>query len=117
MEKLDEELLLNELLEDEEKELLVELENEDKLEVNDELKLDDEDEELDFVIYPNPAQTKVNFLGLNSPVQATVFDMLGKYQLQSEVINSLDVSQLKPGLYVVEIKDEDGIKAFNILKK
>ena len=74
-------------------------------------------EELDFVIYPNPAQTKVNFLGLNSPVQATVFDMLGKYQLQSEVINSLDVSQLKPGLYVVEIKDEDGIKAFNILKK
>ena len=68
-------------------------------------------------VYPNPVQTKLNFSGLTSPVKATVFDMLGKRQLQSEVINSLDVSSLKSGLYMVEIKNENNAKVFNILKK
>ena len=73
--------------------------------------------ESDVKVYPNPVQTKLNFSGLTSPVQATVFDMLGRRQLQSEVINSLDVSSLKPGLYMVEIKNENSAKVFNILKK
>ena len=68
-------------------------------------------------VYPNPVDTKLNFSGLTTPVQATVFDMLGKRQLQSEVINTLDVSQLKSGLYMVEIKNENSAKVFNILKK
>jgi hypothetical protein len=68
-------------------------------------------------VYPNPVEVLLNFSGLTSPVQATVFDMLGKRQLQSEVINSLDVSSLKPGLYMVEIKNENSAKVFNILKK
>ena len=72
---------------------------------------------VDVAVYPNPVQTKLNFLGLSSPVQATVFDMLGKRQLQSEVTNSLDVSQLKSGLYMVEIKNENSAKVFNIIKK
>jgi hypothetical protein len=74
-------------------------------------------DDLEIVIYPNPVQTKLNFSGLTSPVQATVFDMLGKRQLQSKVTNSLDVSQLKSGLYMVEIKNENSAKVFNILKK
>ena len=73
--------------------------------------------DLDFVIYPNPVQTKVNFLGLTSPVKVTVYDILGKRQLQSEVINSLDISKLRPGLYVVEIKNENITKSFNFLKR
>ena len=68
-------------------------------------------------VYPNPVQTKLNFSGLTSSVQATVFDMLGKRQLESKVINSLDVSSLKSGLYMVEIKNENSAKVFNILKK
>ncbi len=68
-------------------------------------------------VYPNPVEVLLNFSGLTSPVQATVFDMLGKRQLQSEVINSLDVSSLKSGLYMVEIKNENSAKVFNILKK
>ena len=72
---------------------------------------------VDVAVYPNPVQTKLNFSGLTSPVKATVFDMLGKRQLQSEVINSLDVSSLKSGLYMVEIKNENNAKVFNILKK
>lgn len=78
---------------------------------------DNKIKEPDFVIYPNPAQTNVNFLGLISPVNVTVYDMLGKRQLQSEVINSLDVSKLRSGLYVLEIKNENIAKSFNILKR
>ena len=74
-------------------------------------------DDLEIVIYPNPVQTKLNFSGLTSPVQATVFDMLGKRHLQSKVTNTLDVSQLKSGLYMVEIKNENSAKVFNILKK
>lgn len=74
-------------------------------------------DKVELAIYPNPVQTKLNFSGLTSPVKATVFDMLGKRQLQSEVTNSLDVSSLKSGLYMVEIKNENSAKVFNILKK
>ena len=70
---------------------------------------------VDVAVFPNPVQTKLNFSGLTSPVQVTVFDMLGKRQLQSKVTNTLDVSQLKPGLYMVEIKNENSSKVFNIL--
>ena len=72
---------------------------------------------VDVAVYPNPVQTKLNFSGLTSPVQATVFDMLGKRQLESKVTNTLDVSSLKSGLYMVEIKNENSAKVFNILKK
>ena len=68
-------------------------------------------------IYPNPVEEMLKFSGLIIPVQATVFDMLGKRQLQSEVINKLDVSKLKSGLYMVEIKNGNSSKVFNILKK
>ena len=74
-------------------------------------------DDLEVVIYPNPVKTKLNFYGLTSPVQATVFDMLGKRQLESEVINSLDVSSLKSGLYMVEIENENSSKVFNIVKQ
>ena len=72
---------------------------------------------VDVAVFPNPVKTILNFSGLTSPVQVTVFDMLGKRQLQSEVTNSLDVSQLKSGLYMVEIKNENSAKVFNIIKK
>ena len=72
---------------------------------------------VDLAVYPNPVKTKLNFSGLTSPVQATVFDMLGKRQLQSKVTNTLDVSKLKSGLYMIEIKNENSAKVFNILKK
>ena len=68
-------------------------------------------------VYPNPVDVRLNFSGLTKPVIATVFDMLGKRQLQSEVTNTLDVSQLKSGLYMVEIKSENSAKVFNFLKK
>ena len=68
-------------------------------------------------VYPNPTETTLNFSGLNAPVQASVFDMLGKLHIQTEVTNSLDVSTLKSGLYMVEIKNETSSKVFKMLKQ
>ena len=68
-------------------------------------------------VYPNPVENNLNFSGLTSSVQASVFDMLGKLHLQAEVTNTLDVSGLKAGLYMVEIKNEKSSKVFKMLKK
>lgn len=68
-------------------------------------------------IYPNPVETTLNVSGLNSPVQASVFDMLGKLYIQTEFTNTLDVSALKSGLYMVEIKNEKSSKLFKMIKK
>jgi len=68
-------------------------------------------------IYPNPTQTKLNFSGLNASVQATVFDMLGKLHIQTEVTNSLDVSTLKSGIYMIELKNETSSRVFKMLKQ
>ena len=74
-------------------------------------------DKVEVSVYPNPVQSILNFSGLTSPVKATVFDMLGKRLLQAEVTNSLDVSSLNSGLYMVEIKNENSSKVFNIVKQ
>ena len=84
---------------------------------NSTLSSDDRLQTLNLNIYPNPTQTTLNFSGLNAPVQASVFDMLGKLHIQTEVTNTLDVSALKSGLYMVEIKNETSSKVFKMLKQ
>lgn len=43
--------------------------------------------------------------------------MVGKLLIQAEVTNSLDVSDLNTGFYIVEIKNETSSKVFKMLKK
>jgi hypothetical protein len=68
-------------------------------------------------VYPNPVNSSLNISGLNAPVQASVFDMLGKLHIQSEVTKTLDVSALKSGLYMIEIKNATNAKVFKMIKK
>ncbi|MBL19467.1 MAG: hypothetical protein CMC82_06555 [Flavobacteriaceae bacterium] len=84
---------------------------------NSSLSSDDRLQTLNINIYPNPTETTLNFSGINVPVQASVFDMLGKLHIQTEVTNTLDVSALKPGLYMVEIKSKTSSKVFKVLKQ
>ncbi|MBL6646697.1 MAG: T9SS type A sorting domain-containing protein [Flavobacteriaceae bacterium] len=67
-------------------------------------------------VYPNPVHSNLNFIGLSEPVQASVYDMTGRLHMQKEVTNTLDVSSLKAGIYMVKIQNESGSKVFNILK-
>ena len=77
---------------------------------------DDGLHELNLNIYPNPVSSNLNFSGLSSAVQASVYDMTGRLYFQKEVTNTLDVSSLKTGIYMVKIENESGSKVFNILK-
>jgi len=70
----------------------------------------------EIFVYPNPVKSNLNFLGLTNSVQASVYDMTGRLYFQKEVTNTLDVSSLKAGIYMVKIENESGSKVFNILK-
>lgn len=67
-------------------------------------------------VYPNPVHSNLNFIGLSEAVQASVYDMTGRLYFKKEVTNTLDVSSLKAGIYMVKIQNESGSKVFNILK-
>jgi len=77
---------------------------------------DDGLHEINMNIYPNPVKSILNFSGLANSVQASVYDMTGRLYFQKEVTNTLDVSSLKAGIYMVKIENESGSKVFNILK-
>lgn len=70
----------------------------------------------EIFVYPNPVKSNLNFLGLANSVQVSVYDMTGRLYFQKEVTNTLDVSSLKAGIYMVKIENESGSKVFNILK-
>ena len=74
-------------------------------------------DKVEVSVYPNPVQSTLNFSGLTSPVKATVFDMLGKRLLQTEVTNRLELGHLKSGIYMVKINSENSSKIFNIVKE
>lgn len=74
-------------------------------------------DKVEVSVYPNPVQSTLNFSGLTSPIKATVFDMLGKRLLQTEVTNRLELGHLKSGIYMVKINSENSSKIFNIVKE
>lgn len=59
-------------------------------------------------IYPNPSNGLVNITtSLNAELQVNVFDMLGKEVVNSKVLNNtLNVSNLSSGVYVIKITEE-----------
>jgi len=66
-------------------------------------------------LYPNPARNTV-FLAIDHPINAakigmTVFNLQGKQLMRQQLDPSnhteLDVSQLAPGMYLVQLQFED----------
>lgn len=59
--------------------------------------------------YPNPANTTINFLGISEQANVQVFDLTGKKLMNSKMdssSNSLDVSQLSQGIYMVQMNNQ-----------
>ncbi len=64
---------------------------------------------LRFSIYPNPAKGIVYFQGLENDIDIFVYDLFGKKVLQKNTTTkdySLDVSLLKPGIYLISVNYE-----------
>ncbi|MFI1744841.1 T9SS type A sorting domain-containing protein [Thalassobellus sediminis] len=69
-------------------------------------------------IHPNPVQ---NILTINSPSeinQVEIFNMIGQKVYDTFNKNSINVSNLKTGIYIIEIKDKLGnLKTLKFIKK
>jgi hypothetical protein len=64
----------------------------------------------EIVIAPNPVSTRLVF-NFSHPMQTELYDMYGKLQCRTEVLNSLDVSFLPAGAYFLKV-DGFPIKKF-----
>ncbi|HAT70756.1 T9SS type A sorting domain-containing protein, partial [Croceibacter atlanticus] len=66
----------------------------------------------DIIMYPNPSNTTVNFSFSNSKnLDVKLFDMLGRSVLKttlSQANNTVNVSNLATGAYLVQIKTDNG---------
>ncbi|GEQ86446.1 hypothetical protein ULMS_19540 [Patiriisocius marinistellae] len=56
-----------------------------------------------FTVYPNPASNKINFS--NEVENATLASLTGKIIYQTKMTNSIDVSYLDKGIYILKIEN------------
>ena len=79
--------------------------------------------EIKFVAFPNPVkdQLKITANGIEQPATITIFDIIGKEVFRSEFseLNSetIDVSQLRSGNYIISINTEGFSKAIKFVKQ
>lgn len=64
-----------------------------------------------FTIYPNPASEKINVVlnGIEGEVSARIYDMRGavvKFQMLTDRNNTIEITDLAPGVYMISIDDE-----------
>jgi len=72
-----------------------------------------ENEKINFSIHPNPTNNIIKFEGLNSIIVATVRNTNGTSVKEAKIIdNSIDISELPRGIYVIELKDKEGKTGF-----
>lgn len=63
-------------------------------------------------VWPNPATTELNILGMPKNANASIYTMNGEIVLQS-AYSELNVSVLKPSTYIMIIKNENGEAIFS----
>jgi len=73
-----------------------------------------------YRIYPNPVTGLLNVECPTGEHEVVVYDVNGRLINQFMVLNehlSYNMSQLPLGLYIVEIRNEESVKAFKVVKK
>lgn len=74
----------------------------------------------DLSIFPNPANSYIGFSYTNpqwKEASIELQDALGRTVLKQPFANSLDISSLTQGLYVVTVKNDKGLRSFKIMKE
>jgi hypothetical protein len=76
------------------------------------------DEEI-LTIYPNPANTEINISGLPSKVKGylKIIDQLGSIVIESQLVNTLNISNLSSGMYYVLAFDGHAYYCQKFIKK
>jgi len=65
----------------------------------------DDQTQLDIFIYPNPTSDIVYIDGNYSQLKVVIFDILGKQVMNKPITNSIDISQLEKGVYILQLFD------------
>jgi len=69
-----------------------------------------------FSLYPNPATNQLNIINKTPISKIDIYDAIGKLQL-STTESSIDISNLKPGVYFVKAISEKGTFSQQFVKK
>ena len=75
----------------------------------------EEKEELSISIFPNPALNQLNISASNiSNGTYSIYDLTGRLLAQSQISgisNTIDISNLRSGQYILSISDEGDLKS------
>ncbi|HKL32818.1 MAG TPA: T9SS type A sorting domain-containing protein, partial [Tangfeifania sp.] len=55
-----------------------------------------------LMIYPNPAKNTIHLKGIDRIVKIQIINFEGKIIKQSTTNKTLDISELKPGIYILK---------------
>lgn len=73
----------------------------------------------DINIYPNPSKDWVKIDGLTELSDVQIFDITGKLILQQEyqIDDRIDISNLTVGMYILNIRNSEGVSSKKIIKQ
>lgn len=73
--------------------------------------------EKNILLYPNPTEDYLNFIGHDRFNNIKIIDLTGKVVLEKPFSSKLDVQNLNKGLYLIEVSNGKSTKIFKIIKK
>jgi surface protein len=76
----------------------------------------DDQNQLDISIYPNPSSDIVYIDGNYTQLKVVVYDILGKQVMKESITNSVDISHLDNGIYILQLSDGDKLIIQRIIK-
>ena len=76
----------------------------------------DDQNQLDISIYPNPTSDIVYIDGNYTQLKVVVYDILGKEILNKSITNSIDISHLDNGIYILQLSDGVKLTTQRIIK-
>jgi hypothetical protein len=76
----------------------------------------DDQNQLDISIYPNPTSDIVYIDGNYTQLKVVVYDILGKQVINKSITNSIDISQLEKGVYILQLSDGAKLTTQRIIK-
>jgi hypothetical protein len=76
----------------------------------------DDQNQLDISIYPNPTSDIVYVEGNYTQLKVIIYNVLGKEILNKSITNSIDISHLDNGVYILQLSDGVKLTTQRIIK-
>ena len=76
----------------------------------------DDQNQLDISIYPNPTSDMVFVEGNYTQLKVIIYNVLGKEILNKSITNSIDISHLDNGVYILQLSDGVKLSTRKIIK-